>query len=115
MAPETPFSDPLIPQVDLPENATHYKPKHRALRKFVRNYVESELLPYAQEWDEAGKVPDDVRRRFCSLGFTVVHPIVDPADAGGVALPSGIPYDEWDTYCAYICGDELNRMGWCGV
>ncbi|GAB7363907.1 hypothetical protein MBLNU230_g4470t1 [Neophaeotheca triangularis] len=115
MAPPTPFSDPLLPQLDLPENATHYKPKHQALRRFVREYVETELLPHAQEWDEAGKVPDEIRKRYCSLGFSVVHPIVDPRDTGGVDLPAGIQHGEWDSWCAYMCADEFARMGWCGV
>jgi len=45
----------------------------------------------------------------------VVQPVVAAADAGGVALPAGIPYDEWDTWCGVIVADELNRLGWCGV
>lgn len=114
MAPATPFSDPLLPQLDLPRNP-YYTQKHYDLRKFVREYVETELLPHAQAWDDAGMVPEAVRRRHCELGFAVVHPVSDPADAGGIKLPGGVPYDEWDTWCGYIVSDEMNRMGWCGV
>lgn len=113
MAPATPFSDPILPQLDIQN--PYYTQKHYELRKFVRRYVESELLPYAQDWDEAGEVPEAVRRRHCELGFSIFHPIKDPADISNMNLPGGVPYDDWDTWCGIIVGDEMNRMGWCGV
>jgi len=112
-APPAPFSDPLLPQLSLPTNP-YYTAKHHALRAFVRAYVDSEFLPYAQEWEEAGQVPEAVRLRHCSLGFAVTHPIQDPADTGGVQLPGGVPYGEWDTWCSMIVCDEISRLGWCG-
>ncbi|OAL40394.1 hypothetical protein AYO20_00130 [Fonsecaea nubica] len=114
MAPTAPapFSEPLLPQLDL--GNPYYTEKHHRLRAFVRNYLETEIAPYAQEWEEAGQVPEHVRLRHCQLGFAVTHPVVDPADAGGVQLPAGIPYDEWDTWCSVIVTDEVSRLGWCG-
>jgi alkylation response protein AidB-like acyl-CoA dehydrogenase len=115
MAPRdlAPFAEPLLPQLDDRFNPFHTQ-KHRDLRAFVRNYIETEFAPYAQDWEIAGEVPESVRKRHCELGFAVVHPVVDPADAGGVKLPNGIPYDEWDVWCGVIIGDEINRLGWCG-
>ncbi|KAF3927845.1 hypothetical protein ABW20_dc0103176 [Dactylellina cionopaga] len=109
-----PFSEPLLPQLDIPHNL-YYTEKHHRLRAFVRDFVDTQLLPHAQEWETAGQVPDDVRRRYCAQGFGVVHPVNDPAEAGHVALPAGIPYDEWDTWCGLIVNDEMTRLGWCGV
>ncbi|RMZ77697.1 hypothetical protein DV738_g4333, partial [Chaetothyriales sp. CBS 135597] len=115
MAPAlpAPFSEPLLPQLDLPTNLYHTE-KHERLRAFVRNYVDTYLAPHAQEWEEKGEVPAEVRRQYLQLGFGVVHPVADPADAGGVELPAGIPYKEWDTWCSVICSDELARLGWSG-
>ncbi|OQU99144.1 Acyl-CoA dehydrogenase, domain-containing protein [Cladophialophora immunda] len=115
MAPASPapFSEPLLPQLDLPANP-YYTEKHHRLRAFVRNYVDTEIAPYAQEWEIAGQVPEHVRLRHCQLGFSITHPVVDPADAGGIQHPAGIPYDEWDTWCSVIVGDEFARLGWCG-
>ncbi|EXJ75312.1 acyl-CoA dehydrogenase [Cladophialophora psammophila CBS 110553] len=113
MAPPAPFSEPLLPQLDLPTNP-YYTEKHHRLRAFVRNYVDTELAPYAQEWEIAGQVPEHVRLRHCQLGFAITHPVVDPADAGGIQQPAGIPCDEWDTWCSVIVGDEFARLGWCG-
>jgi alkylation response protein AidB-like acyl-CoA dehydrogenase len=115
MSPKVPapFSEPLLPQLDLPTNP-YYTEKHHRLRAFVRNYIDTEIAPYAQEWEEAGQVPESVRLRYCELGFAITHPVIDPADAGGVQQLAGIPYDEWDTWCSVIVADEINRLGWCG-
>lgn len=108
-----PFAEPLLPQLDLPVNP-YYTEKHHRLRAFVRNYIDTEIAPYAQEWEIAGQVPEEVRLRHCQLGFAITHPVVDPADAGGLQHPAGIPFDEWDTWCGVIVSDEINRLGWCG-
>lgn len=108
-----PFGEPLLPQLDIPN--PYYKEKHHKVRAYVRKFVEEELLPYAQEWEQAGEIPDEVRRKYSKAGFTIVHPVIDEEDTGGVTPIAGIPYSEWDTWCGVITGDEMNRMGWCGV
>lgn len=117
MAPTTttvaPFSEPLLTQLPIPN--PYYAEKHERLRAFVREYVDRYLAPRAQEWEIAGQVPEDVRLRHCSLGFSVTHPVHDPAEAGGIKLPAGIPYDEWDSWCGVVVSDEFSRLGWCGV
>lgn len=108
-----PFGEPLLPQLDLPN--PYYTEKHHKVRAYVRNFVETELLPHAQEWEQAGQVPEYVRKKYCEAGFSIVHPVIDEEDTGGVKPIAGIPHSEWDTWCGVIVGDELNRMGWCGV
>ncbi|KAK5938387.1 hypothetical protein PMZ80_009357 [Knufia obscura] len=117
MAPSSvpaPFAEPLLPQLD-PEFNQYYTEKHHKVRAYVRNFVETELLPNAQEWETKGEVPDYVRQKYCDAGFAIVHPVVDEEDAGGVTPIAGIPHNDWDVWCGVIVGDELNRMGWCGV
>jgi alkylation response protein AidB-like acyl-CoA dehydrogenase len=109
-----PFSEPLLPQLDLP-SSPYYKEKHHRLRQFVRSYVDNELAPYAQDWENLGQVPEAVRLRYCKLGFAIVHPVLDLADAGGITLPANIPFNEWDTWCSVIVSDEFNRLGYVGV
>ncbi|KAF2153621.1 acyl-CoA dehydrogenase [Myriangium duriaei CBS 260.36] len=109
-----PFSESLLLQLDLPKNP-YYTDKHLRVRAYVRSFVQQELLPHAQEWETAGAVPDDVRRKYCAAGFSIVHPVIDEEDMGGVAPIANIAPRDWDTWCGMIVGDELNRLGWCGV
>lgn len=109
-----PFEEATLLQLDLPNNP-FYTEKHHRLRKFIRNYVDTEITPNAPEWEAAGKVPEEVRIRHCQLGFIVTYfPEIDPSEAGGIRLPGGIANHEWDTWCSVIVSDELNRVGWCG-
>lgn len=112
--PPAPFAEPLLPQLDPIFNQYHSE-KHHKVRAYTRNFVESVLAPHGQEWETAGEVPDHIRRQYCEAGFAIVHPVIEEEDAGGVTPIAGIPHQEWDTWCSVIVGDELNRMGWCGV
>lgn len=52
-----PFADPAW------HTATEhpfYNDSHRALQRFVREYVDRDIMPYAGEWERQGFVPDEV-------------------------------------------------------
>lgn len=111
--PTAPYSEPLLPQLDIKN--PYYTETHHALRAYVRNYVDTHIAPYAQDWETAGQVPESVRRKHCELGFGIVHPLTTPEDAAGLALPGNVPREKWDTWCSLIVGDELTRTGFVGV
>lgn len=48
-----PFGDPLWYQ---DWQSPFYKASHRAVRKYVREFVEKEIMPNCHEWDEAKQV-----------------------------------------------------------
>lgn len=108
-----PYSEPLLPQLDI--RNPYYTDLHHNLRAWVRDYVETSIAPYAQEWETAGQVPEEVRRRHCELGFGIVHPLTTEEHSAGLALPGNVPRDKWDTWCTLIVGDELTRVGFVGV
>jgi Acyl-CoA dehydrogenase, N-terminal domain len=54
----SPFAEPLWYSRG---GSPYYKDSHRKLRAVVRKYVDEELRPYAEEWEDIGKVPDNVR------------------------------------------------------
>jgi hypothetical protein len=54
----TPYAEPLWYSRNV---SPHYTESHRKLRAAIRTYVDEEILPYAFEWESAGKVPDKVR------------------------------------------------------
>ncbi|KAJ5239245.1 hypothetical protein N7468_003864 [Penicillium chermesinum] len=112
-APTAPYSEPLLPQLDV--RNPYYTDLHHNLRAWVREYVEAEIAPFAHEWEAAGQVPEAVRKRYCELGFAIVHPLTMPENAAGLNLPGNVPPEKWDTWCSLIVGDELTRVGYVGV
>jgi alkylation response protein AidB-like acyl-CoA dehydrogenase len=75
--------------------------EHDELRESVRRYVDKELRPHVDEWEEAGFFPDDVFRRCGELGFLGLHYPQRWGGSGG-DLASGLVFVE-----------ELARCG-CG-
>jgi len=57
-----PYAEPLWYSRNV---SPHYTESHGKLRAAVRKYVDEEILPYAFEWESAGKVPDAA----CDLTF----------------------------------------------
>jgi len=70
---------------------------HQALRLAIRSYVEKELAPHAQEWDEAGHFPDSVFTRMGELGYLGLSYPVEYGGQGG------------DYLCSIVLAEELAR------
>lgn len=111
--PTAPYSEPLLPQLDI--RNPYYTDLHHNLRATVREYVDTYIAPYAHEWEEAGQVPEAVRKRHCQLGYSIVHPLTSEEDSAGLSLPGNVPREKWDTWCSLIVSDELTRVGYVGV
>lgn len=108
-----PFADPLwYTTLDSP----HYNDSHRKLVKFLRRYVDEELSPHCQEWEENSAVPEYAHKRHAELGCCAasVYPLAKEF-LGGIQLPAGIPAAEWDAFHDFILIDELMRCGYLGV
>lgn len=108
-----PYSEPLLPQLDI--RSPYYTDLHHNLRATVREYIDTYISPYAREWEEAGQVPEAVRRRHSKLGYSIVHPLTNEEDSAGLSLPGNVPREKWDTWCSLIVTDELTRAGYVGV
>jgi alkylation response protein AidB-like acyl-CoA dehydrogenase len=78
-----------------------YTQEHEELRDSVRRYVDKELRPYVDEWEEAGFFPDDVFRRCGELGFLGLHYPERWGGSGG-DLASGLVFVEELAKCG--CG-----------
>lgn len=76
---------------------------HETLRAEIRRYVERELAPHAEEWEEAGGFPDEIFREMGRLGYLGLR---YPEEYGG----SGLDY-----YSAILLAEELSRAGSGGV
>lgn len=86
----------------------YYQEKHVKWRKKVRDFVEKELKPNANKWDEEGNAPfPELRKKAYAAG--VLSPCW-PEELGGTPPEGG-----WDHFMDLIWHDELARSGCAGV
>jgi acyl-CoA dehydrogenase len=81
----------------------YFSAEHEMLRAQVVRFVEQEIKPVAQSWEEAGFVPRDILRRMGSLGFF------------GIRYPSQYGGAEMDTLATVVLAEELGRSTFSGV
>ncbi|MDQ1403041.1 MAG: hypothetical protein QOG03_1357, partial [Actinomycetota bacterium] len=76
---------------------------HEALRQSIRTFVEKELAPHAEEWEQAKDFPDWVFHRMGELGLLGLH--FDPEDGG----------QGGDYLTMLVLSEEMARCGSGGV
>ncbi len=81
----------------------YFSPAHELLRAQLRRFVETEVKPKAQAWEEHGYVPREVLRRMGSLGFF------------GIRYPARYGGSEMDTLASALFAEELGRSTFSGV
>jgi citronellyl-CoA dehydrogenase len=82
----------------------HFTADHQAFRQAARGVLERDVVPHAQEWEEAGIFP--AHELFKALGTAGLLGLeYDPAYGGQGA----------DHSYTVILGEELGRMGCAGV
>ncbi|KAJ3353912.1 hypothetical protein HDU83_006117 [Entophlyctis luteolus] len=97
-------------------HSPYYDDSHKRLRAWIRNIVDTELLPNIYEWDTAGEVPIEVYRKMGKLGVLScmigVYPWPDflPNDP-----PAGIKRSEWSMFHEVVVLDEIMRTASVGV
>ncbi|HWL88968.1 MAG TPA: acyl-CoA dehydrogenase family protein [Polyangiaceae bacterium] len=60
-----------------------FREEHEHFRKTVRQFAQKELLPYAEEWEEAENFPNEVFKRAGELGIFGAHYPEEVGGAGG--------------------------------
>jgi alkylation response protein AidB-like acyl-CoA dehydrogenase len=76
-----------------------FTPEHEQLRAAVRRFVDTEVRPHVNEWEQAGFFPDSLFRRCGELGFLGLH---YPARFGG---------SDGDLAAGIVFVEELARCG----
>lgn len=86
----------------------YYNESHAKFRGKCRAFVDEHLVPFVDEWDEAGLCPiEELRLKAFAAG--VLCPW-GPAELGGTPPEGG-----WDDFMFIIWADELARCGAGGV
>jgi len=83
----------------------HLTAVHEEWRTQIRRFVEREVMPFAAEWDEAGKVPDELWPKAAEIGILGLG---YPEAYGGIT--EGI-----DAWYINIMTEELSRVGVGGI
>jgi len=81
----------------------NYTEEHRIFRQAVRKFCEKEVIPYADEWEEAGIVPKSAWKKMGEQGFLCMDV---PEEYGGVGV---------DFLYSVILTEELCRTGNTGL
>ena len=78
---------------------------HEAWRTQLRRFIDTEIMPYAEDWDEAGKMPIELWPKAAAVGLLGMN---YPEEYGGTK--EGI-----DSWHGWITNEELARVGVGGV
>ena len=80
-----------------------YTEEHRIFRDMLRKFFEKEVIPYVEEWEEAGIVPREIWKKLGDNGFLCMDV---PEEYGGL----GLDY----LYSVIFC-EELVRTNHSGL
>lgn len=79
-----------------------YGPEHQAWRATLRRWVDREVAPFVNEWDEAGTFPRELYRKAAEIGLL---PLGYPEEYGGIP--------KLDPFMGMVSSQELARPA-CG-
>src|SRR5262249_3434999 len=91
------------PLPDMPPPSPFYTEEHEAFRRTVRRFVEREISPYGDQWDEAEEFPRELYRKAAAAGLLQLD---FPEEYGGVPV---------DLFFGIIKAEEMARHGSGGL
>src|SRR5687767_5039928 len=81
----------------------HYTEEHHAFRAAIRRFVEKEIAPFAEAWDEAEQFPRELYRRAAEVGLL------------GLGFPEEYGGTPADPFYMIITCEELAAPGCGGI
>ncbi len=81
------------------------QPEHEEWRTQLRKFIDTEILPFAEDWDEAGHIPIELWPKAAAVGLLGLG---YPEEFGGIS--EGI-----DSWHMWIANEELARVGAGGI
>jgi acyl-CoA dehydrogenase len=76
----------------------YFTEEHQLFRESLRKFLEKEVLPYIDEWEERQQVPKSLWRKFAEQGFLGFH---YPPEYGGAGL---------DFFYTVVFTEEISRV-----
>jgi acyl-CoA dehydrogenase len=87
----------LLPRPDC------FSPEHEDFRRSVRGFVEREIAPHVNAWDEAGTFPRELYRKAAAIGLL------------GIGYPEELGGTPADLFYAIVAAEEIARAGSGGL
>ena len=84
------------------KNSIYFSEEHDMFREQLRRFIEAEIVPNGEKWEEAGATPREVLCRMGELGFL------------GIRYPEVYGGSEMDTLATVILAEELGRSTFGG-
>ena len=81
----------------------HLTEEHRAWREALRRFIDLEIMPYAEEWDEVGLIPTELWAKASAIGLL------------GLGYPEALGGTPCDSWHSWIVNEELARIGVGGI
>ena len=85
------------------DETSYFGEVHQMLRRTVRGFVEREVAPHVEEWEEAGRFPRSLYRQAGDLGLL------------GVGFPEELGGSGGDVFLDVVVAEELTRSGSGGL
>lgn len=92
-------------------HSPYYNQSHADLRKDVREWMEAEVLPNVNEWEDSKRIPEHIYQTVAEKGWL--------AGLMGTKYPThlvkntvkSVPPEKWDQFHELVITDELARAG----
>ncbi len=75
-----------------------FSEEHDLFRSSLRNFLQKEVIPHIDEWEEAGRIPREIWTKMGSMGFL------------GLSYPAQYGGQELDFYFDVVFNEELGRI-----
>ena len=76
-----------------------YTNDQKAIQEMAKNFAETELMPYASEWDQKEIFPIDTLRKAAQLGLAAIYVNEDRGGSGLNRLDAAIIFEELSRGC----------------
>src|SRR5690554_6230602 len=60
----------LLSETPMSANIDYFNETHEMLRRSTRRFVEQEILPHINDWEEAGTFPRELYKKMADIGLT---------------------------------------------
>src|SRR5690554_4879583 len=85
----------LLSETPMSANIDYFNETHEMLRRSTRRFVEQEILPHINDWEEAGTFPRELYKKMADIGLTGIG---YPEEYGGMGE---------DVFMKIACSEEL--------